>query len=57
MKLVLSQKDIEAILLEHTKSKFPVQFNTVEFDCAYSSLKSVTLSFEETEIKNEQPNA
>ena len=49
MELKLSEADVKRILIEWAAAKFPVIFDEVDFDAAYSTLRSVTLSRKEPE--------
>lgn len=54
MKLVIDQNEIESALLAWGKEKFPrIDFDSVEFDMGYGTIRSATLTHKEQEAKEE----
>ena len=53
MKLEISKKEIEVVLLEWANKQWPGCFNTVEIDSSYSSIRKAEFSKEEPEKETE----
>jgi hypothetical protein len=50
VKIILEREEIKNILISYLESLLPkTQFNKVEFDCSYSMLHKVTISYEAEE--------
>ena len=50
MKLELSSKEVQAILLEYAEQKWPGAFNTVNGDNTYSQVSGATFTKTEPEL-------
>jgi hypothetical protein len=52
MKIILEREEIRNILITYLESLLPsAKFNKVEFDCGYSTMHKVTISFEEDDTE------
>lgn len=57
MQIVLNQKEVEQILLDHVSERCGVSLNTCDVKTSYASITSVTLSFVESKASVDEANA